>query len=406
MKVRTYIALTVIALLFLVSGCTVTSIVTSATRANCGLHDGSLTIAQFNGKFLDPTYHQWIQYSVPASSAGYILQFPNSHYPQQISGQTISNLDGGEWIKILVTSPTGSVSAPFFDKSFFNGLPIELFNTSYNQSTNQIDYDGHNDGSGLGYGVFSNVFAPQSPGIIDIRQVIINNGSACSISSVGFADNLALLPSADCYDFRVDFFATCGQPGYSYFMVPMMKVGGVWTLLTWVGCQSTDRIQIIRTTSSGNFVYQVKQSGQPIYTSPPIDGSKTLFPVAIMKQSAQLSFSNLGFDACPNYSYLYAEPKKELDGTYFTTQGNLLGVKYKEKYNNTVLNYNIYDWDRTVRVSNASTSLHTWSYTLNTGYNYIDFDLTNMGFTNSHFYVLEITDAKGEIYKLRFQYKL
>gem|GEM_PF-1978818 len=96
--------------------------------------------------------------------------------------------------------------------------------------------------------------------------------------------------------------------------------------------------------------------------------------------------------------------KKKLDGSYYTLSNGYLKIKYDEEYvnNGNRLEFKIYDKDRNVVISDASTgaarlvkykdnrfslNVHTINPALPHGY-----------------YVMEVKDRKGEINMLRFKY--
>ena len=149
---------------------------------------------------------------------------------------------------------------------------------------------------------------------------------------------------------------------------------------------------------SGNWQYQVTKSGS-VLTSCPAPANMTLVPVAIMNENSQISFNNIGFDFCTIENPLYAELKKQLDESFYMVNEKL-GIKYKSKYANDVVNYTIYDWKRNPMATGSFSS----GGVLVNGYNYLQMDLSGMSLQRMNSYVLEVTDPKGEVYKLKFQY--
>lgn len=99
---------------------------------------------------------------------------------------------------------------------------------------------------------------------------------------------------------------------------------------------------------------------------------------------------------------VYAKLKKRLDGGYVTVRDNKLKFKYIEDYDiptdvNDLLNYTIHDWHGSTVTSGPVAP----STTKELGVNWYSITLN---LTHKEFYTLEVTDAKGEKYYLRFQY--
>lgn len=95
--------------------------------------------------------------------------------------------------------------------------------------------------------------------------------------------------------------------------------------------------------------------------------------------------------------------KRKLDSGYYTLTSGILRFKYDEEYvnNGSELEFNIYDYTRTVVISNASPGV-----ALNTLYKDNRFIL-NINAINPSlpqgYYVLEVKDKKGEVWMLRFK---
>jgi hypothetical protein len=103
----------------------------------------------------------------------------------------------------------------------------------------------------------------------------------------------------------------------------------------------------------------------------------------------------------------YSELKKDLDGDYFNVLNNQLWFKYIEKYSDGgVLNYQIYDYARNKMVSAASLT------SPKVGANFYQLDLKTITSFNAKdftkeentYYILEVLNAKGEKFQLRFKY--
>ncbi|HVD97458.1 MAG TPA: hypothetical protein VNB90_04580 [Cytophagaceae bacterium] len=119
------------------------------------------------------------------------------------------------------------------------------------------------------------------------------------------------------------------------------------------------------------------------------------------------SSSHLGsFHAYLMPSLNFAELKTELDAGYYYTQ-DLIRFKYDEKYVDAGnLNIQIYDYQRTPMLTTQTFPIQ------NTGASFFELDLTavttinqkNLNLEENKYYVLEIRNAKGELYKLRIKY--
>jgi hypothetical protein len=147
-----------------------------------------------------------------------------------------------------------------------------------------------------------------------------------------------------------------------------------------------------------NYTYYI---GSILYTSPyTINVSSTqnlIVDLAASRVGMNLIYARTSFGNVVDNDY--AELSKTLDGSFYVAH-TTLGIRYKEKYNNKTLNYSIYDSRR-----NAISSGTPNNTLLNgNGYNYLRLPLSSSSFINGRFYVLEVTDTKGEVYKLRFQY--
>ena len=393
---RTYISLAVVVpIMAFVIGCSpLVSVNTIATRTNCGEQTGVITVDKIN------TFTNSFT-AAGALANGYAIDYYslNTHLG---SGASIGNLDGNEMVKILVTPP-GSFGVGYFREPMYNpSSAIQQFNTHFNNNNNQLTYDGSTIATwAYGQAVFSNVLPPQTNGTIEIGNVSFASGGNCGTSTFGFADNVSLLPSTACYDFRVEFHpaAPCGLgAGYAYYLFLYLGANQVGIL----GCSGADYIDIARTTDvNGNWVYQVSKSGSLQLSVPaPNSGGKTLTPVARIFKDEKITFTDIAFDFCTSTPPVYAELKKELDASFQPISGTL-AFKYKEKYNDGSLKYKVYDWQRNVVVDNTQISYNS----LQVGDNYIQLDLSRVWLPASRYYVMEVTDKKGEVYKLRFKYR-
>jgi hypothetical protein len=96
----------------------------------------------------------------------------------------------------------------------------------------------------------------------------------------------------------------------------------------------------------------------------------------------------------------YAEPKRQLNSSYYYTQDGFLNVKFWESYNPDSLTFRVYN-SLNQNISNGN-ALVTSS--IETGSNLLVFNFDTGGqCLQDGFYILEIEDAKGNIRRLRFK---
>ena len=229
---RTYVGMVVvfISLIFTLIGCTtITGINTTPVRADCPpAANGSITV---NNIVISNQYNSVSTLSTSSAlSSGYNINYYDATTGGSIgSGATVNNLNGNQLVKIeVVQSPYGFFT-DFYQKALYNPPSVQLNNANFSTGNN-ISWTGTN---AFGYGIFSNIVAPQSPGTIEIRGVTIGTSPTCHPSSFGFATNSSLAPSTDCYDFRVDFYPSspCYITGFDYVILPWVKSGGSWNNL-------------------------------------------------------------------------------------------------------------------------------------------------------------------------------
>jgi len=94
----------------------------------------------------------------------------------------------------------------------------------------------------------------------------------------------------------------------------------------------------------------------------------------------------------------YAHLKEHLDGTFYRSLKEVLYVYFDEKYTNGELSYSIKDQTNSEVVSDA-----TLTVTKGFGQNWFEIDLESFGLTDDAFYVLEVSNEKGRVQKLRFK---
>jgi hypothetical protein len=104
----------------------------------------------------------------------------------------------------------------------------------------------------------------------------------------------------------------------------------------------------------------------------------------------------------------YAEMKEKLDGSFCGTNAGALYFKYEEKYNEGLLKYRIYDYQRNEKIPLASQT-GTLALTKTLGTNFFTLNLALAGgfigtSETDSYYILEVENEKGDKYYLRFKY--
>jgi hypothetical protein len=115
-----------------------------------------------------------------------------------------------------------------------------------------------------------------------------------------------------------------------------------------------------------------------------------------------LSVSNINATfGCVKAADYFSGMVKDIGGECYTMTGSLK-FKYLEKYNDNVLNYTVYDWRRNPVLTYPGNGPAPVASNLN-GVNYHTILVGNKLNYGSN-YILEITNSKNEIYKMRFSY--
>ena len=273
-----------------------------------------------------------------------------------------------------------------------------------------IDYNTSNktlhrnsiDPSNFGTVCSKNILPENGIGCIDFECLISLDMTATTIF-IGF-DNL------NCP-------TTVSTPNSSFTGFELIKFGnfGIWTLFrNGVRLEYYDNTNALRTVSGifasgdkftvkyGNGVqYYHQGSIIPIplmLTSSPII-THPAYKVRCSMKGAGLTLKDvLSSFACSNGTDYYAELKKELDGSCYTMTGAINFV-YKEKYNDNSLSYVVYDWQRNPVLTSLILPVATPN-SIGTNYHSIKAN----GLLADEFYTLEVTNSKGEVYKMRFRY--
>jgi len=127
-----------------------------------------------------------------------------------------------------------------------------------------------------------------------------------------------------------------------------------------------------------------------IGTVGPIAGVTSFSPFVLVRGLAPLVRSS------------FALPRKKLDEGYYEAVGGLVYFNYYEEYLEGTLQFKVYDSDRNVVISNTVQSGAINTTVKNRGNNgYVLNCVCGMG---TGYYMLEITNDKKEVVKLRFHY--
>lgn len=149
------------------------------------------------------------------------------------------------------------------------------------------------------------------------------------------------------------------------------------------------------TTTSGSVTYTAEQ--EVVLTSGP--NSSDVFTA--MPSESNYFLARIG-------AIVYAELKDILDASYVQTLGSKLSFRYEEKYQDGNLSYQIYKSDRTPMVALPYPTNYVFTKVVGSNFYTIDLkDITGLiPSTENSYYILEVTNSKGEITKLRFKYTL
>lgn len=254
----------------------------------------------------------------------------------------------------------------------------------------------------VGYGVSENVLPANGIGYFEftVSQSAFTDDD---FATIGFN-------SADLYNAMNDYgqfhgFAFNAGATYSNYFI---KIGNRFYLPTGNDCtyRPGDRFKI-KYSNNGIGYYKndvlVFPGNIPVAFMAGHEAQNIKVEIA----ARRIIFSNIAstFGCFPETNF-YAELNKELDATCHTMV-NAVKFRYKEKYQDGTLSYVIYDWKRNKLVSSAGLGggviLATEGSNVS-GVNYHTIPI-NANLPEHETYVLEVTNAKGEIYKTRFLYK-
>ncbi|MBS1618313.1 MAG: hypothetical protein JST76_07335 [Bacteroidetes bacterium] len=140
-----------------------------------------------------------------------------------------------------------------------------------------------------------------------------------------------------------------------------------------------------------------------ISTSP---STNMVVVTAFTKSNTGLTDVRTTFTKAMNFAN-FAELTKELDAGYVPMIRSIR-FKYNEKYNTSSLNYKIYDWHRAVKLFGdlgSGAVPATPTHVIGDNYEVITPPASGpFALVNNQLYILEVTNDKGETYKLRFKY--
>lgn len=154
-------------------------------------------------------------------------------------------------------------------------------------------------------------------------------------------------------------------------------------------------------------------SGVTITAPPATPYAMTTTDVVTYKAEYEITLKP-GFDGPKGVSFhgyiipppSYCVLKESLDGGVHITIDNKINFVYEEKYTEGTLNYKVYDYKRGTATINPLPA-----FTKNYGTNFYTLDISTLYSKPTRadkadaYYVLEVTNEKGEITMLRFKYE-
>lgn len=284
-------------------------------------------------------------------------------------------------------------------------MPLQRYEIGYRVlwgQTSLMQYDNNTDKLSrtpsmmgqFGYACSENILNQNSMGYVEF-VVRVDDPFASTISCVGF--NELTCPNVPLGGAGFDgfvFTTFSGQMRYSVLRNGVVINAGGSKVFS---DKDTFRIVYgngIRYMKNNSIIPVIPQGGSlQIFTHPALR-------VQCMTNNIALSFSNVTTSfACSQLSEFYAELSKELDGSCYSMT-NTVKFKYREKYDDAVVDYKIYDWQRNVVMSSSITPVST------TNRSDINFHtiLAQGKLSSDEVYTLEVKNDKAEIYKMRFRY--
>lgn len=96
--------------------------------------------------------------------------------------------------------------------------------------------------------------------------------------------------------------------------------------------------------------------------------------------------------------FVYGELKDKLDASYYQSHNNKAYFEYDNPFAQEDINIKLYGWDR-------SSAIQTWNVTAKPGANWLNVSLASLGLTEGSYYILEVSNGKGIVKKMRVKYK-
>lgn len=290
-----------------------------------------------------------------------------------------------------------NTQVPFYLVSYSIGFYINnwnLQNMAFNSTTKTLENSPAN--SSLAWALSDNFLSANEDGYITFEYATTN--TSLGAIAFGFCD---ANNSSNTYQDIDNGFALLGSNGQVAYAIVENGVG--------VGLTAIKGAKEFKIERKGNKVFYYIDGKQVHYNvSQPYT---TVNPNHILRVKAwaknnNLKIKNATASFCRNFASVYASLAKELDGSYYLMKNSIL-FKYKEKYNDEELDFKVYNWKRELILSNnaAFSPVHTVDVT-NTNHSGVNYHsiLVNNKLEIDEYYVLEVTNNKGEVYKMRFRY--
>jgi hypothetical protein len=306
----------------------------------------------------------------------------NNQYTSAYSGNSYSwsNLMPGEY-KVRVEVNAIQVYEGFFSVGYLVEWDVVLGNIT---TTEQSGVPIFNYTNTLGVGMLKskNVLFETQPGWISWEYNNIPGTPGLSLVQASLRNTAGAQSSAN----------TTFYPNYNF---------AIFNTLSNPGCSG----YVFGTTGLSIRPYKIKwdQTAASFYRGNWTPSSVCNTSMAEVFRKVQFVFlgnpasiRNVAASFCMSSISEYAELRKALDNGYFLTDEVELPVRYFEEYSdqNGFLDFKIYDKDRAVVLASANSVPVTY------GTNYLKIPITEL---TSGYYIMEVTNSKDEILKLRFK---
>lgn len=246
----------------------------------------------------------------------------------------------------------------------------------------------------VAYSVSSNILPQNAQGYIEYQVNVTDKSISCK-AYVGYNDVTAYTLAPPLTSFTGFALETDNSlTGQDVGKISIILNGQPVFVSTIGNFKSGDKFCVKYSNSNVVFLHNGAIAHQTLSTYSFSHPAKVV-QATLSEQNMFITEFNATF-GCVDRSDAYVELSKELDATCYAVTNNIM-FKYKEKYNDNSPQCKIYDWERNIVLT------PTVSTSNNNG---INFHIVNIGNTlaSDDVYIMEITNDKGELYKMRFRY--